>query len=62
MSGHVETGFSALKLAEARKLLVETSLPVSTIAAELGFPSSQHFATRFRKLTGQSPSALRRAG
>jgi AraC-like DNA-binding protein len=55
----LKQAFLALKLAEARKLLVETSLPVSTIAAELGFPSSQHFATRFRQLTGKTPSALR---
>jgi AraC-like DNA-binding protein len=56
----IKQAFLGLKLAEARKLLAETELSVSTIASELGFPSSQHFATRFRQLTGMTPSELRR--
>ncbi len=55
----LKQAFLGLKLAEARKLLAETALSVSTIANELGFPSSQHFATRFRQLTGMTPSELR---
>jgi AraC-like DNA-binding protein len=41
----------------ARRLLEQTSLPVTSIAMELGYCSSQHFATQFRQVTGQSPSA-----
>ena len=57
----LKQAFLTLKLAEAQKLLAETAFPISTIAAELGFPSSQHFATRFRRQTGMTPSALRNA-
>jgi len=33
---------------------------MAAIAYSLGFPSSQHFATQFRKLTGVSPGEWRR--
>ena len=49
------------RIIEAQRLLTETSLPVTTIAYELNYPSSQHFATQFRKLTGDSPGDYRRA-
>jgi AraC-like DNA-binding protein len=47
------------RMEEARRLIGTTNLPVTTVALELGFGSSQHFATRFRQITGQSPTALR---
>ncbi|HTL51584.1 MAG TPA: AraC family transcriptional regulator, partial [Planctomycetota bacterium] len=48
------------KLIEAQRLLSETKLPVTTIALELGFPSSQHFASRYKHYFGRTPSAHRR--
>jgi AraC-like DNA-binding protein len=48
------------RLDEARRLLLQTRLSVTDIAMELGYSSSQHFATQFRRHTGQSPSDCRR--
>jgi len=43
----------------AKKLLRTTETPVVQIALELGFTSSQYFATSFRRITGRTPSAYR---
>ena len=48
------------RLAEARRLLTGTTQPITTIAFELGFSSSQHFANAFRQRCGRSPTAFRR--
>jgi AraC-like DNA-binding protein len=47
------------RLREACELLRHTNTPVTTIAMELGFASSQHFATQFTAHHGVSPSAYR---
>jgi AraC-like DNA-binding protein len=47
------------RLEVARTLLADSSRSITTIALELGFPSSQHFATQFRRVTGQTPGAFR---
>ena len=47
------------RLREACRLLLQTRLPVTTIAMELGYCSSQHFATQFHRHVGCSPSAWR---
>jgi AraC-like DNA-binding protein len=47
------------RLREAQQLLRNTALPVTAVAMELGFASSQHFATQFAALAGCSPSAWR---
>jgi len=41
-------------------LLRTTDTPITRIALELGFGSSQYFATCFRKYAGTSPGAIRR--
>jgi AraC-like DNA-binding protein len=46
---------------EARRLLLETDLPVGVIAQCLGFNSPAYFTRSFQHQTGQSPSAFRRA-
>lgn len=46
----------------ARLLLTTTNLPVKHIAARVGMPDAQHFNKQFRRLTGRSPTATRRAG
>ena len=48
-------------LFEARRLLVETKLPVGKIASSLGFTSPAYFTRAFQHHTGRTPSAFRRA-
>ncbi len=61
-----ETGYSplayasAIRIEEACRLLRESTLSVTDIAFELGFSSSQHFATAFKKHTGHAPTEWRR--
>lgn len=47
------------RVERARELLVEHS--VAATAHRLGFPSPQHFATQFKRLTGFSPSSGKNA-
>lgn len=49
----------ARRMEQAKQILLTTDLPIQVIAMNIGFPNAQHFSTRFRKLTGQSPSAFR---
>lgn len=50
------------KIRAAETLLHETSLSVTMIAMELGFSSSQHFATQFKSVAGESPKSFRANG
>ncbi|MFJ9033102.1 helix-turn-helix domain-containing protein [Streptomyces sp. NPDC102274] len=50
-----------LRMERARLLLAETDLPITMIAADLGYSSSQHFATAFRRDTRTTPSRYRGA-
>lgn len=60
------TGFSPLnyliniRISEAIKLLKRPDVHVTDIALDVGFYSSQHFATTFKKLTGHTPSDFRK--
>jgi AraC-like DNA-binding protein len=47
------------KVEKAKEMLQETRT-VTQIAYELGFSSSQHFATVFRRYTGQPPGQLKK--
>lgn len=47
------------RIKAARRLLQETSDPVTEIALRLGFCSSQHFASLFKRHTGITPLACR---
>jgi AraC-like DNA-binding protein len=47
------------RINEARRLLRETRLGVTAVAMELGYCSSQHFATQFLAQTGLTPSEFR---
>ena len=49
-----------LRIEKARRLLVSTQRPITEIAFECGFASSQYFAGVFRALTGKTASAYRR--
>jgi len=48
------------RIALARRMLVDTSVSITSIAFELGFASSQHFSAQFAMLQGSSPRAYRR--
>ena len=60
------TGFSPLnyliniRISEAIKLLKRPEVHVTDIALDVGFYSSQHFATTFKKLTGYTPREFRK--
>jgi len=47
---------------EARRLLIETDLPVGEIGRRLGFRSAAYFTRAFHKSSGRSPSEFRKAG
>ena len=48
------------RLAEVQRLLRDTSVNITTIAHEFGYPSSQHLSTQFHQATGLTPMAYRR--
>lgn len=50
-----------IRLSEANELLAETSVPIATIAAHLGYPSVSHFSAAFRQLYHCSPRQMREA-
>ncbi len=47
------------RIHEAQRMLTTTDLPITVIAYELHFSSSQHFATQFAQITGLPPSVFR---
>lgn len=49
------------RLRRAKRLLATTTRPVTAIAFDLGFPTSQYFATVFRRYTGLTPVEWRRS-
>lgn len=49
-----------VRLENARKLLVETRLPVSQVAYQCGFSEPSYFTKQFRRLFGEIPSQLRK--
>lgn len=61
-----ETGFTPAdyvrrrRVEHAKERLRESDISITTLAADLGFSSSQHFATVFRNFEGVKPSEFRR--
>ncbi|MEO6888919.1 MAG: helix-turn-helix transcriptional regulator [Ktedonobacteraceae bacterium] len=51
--------FAALRLDEAKRLLLSTSLSVTDVCFELGYASLGSFTSRFTQLVGISPRHLR---
>jgi AraC-like DNA-binding protein len=49
-----------IRISEAIKLLKNQDVSITDIALDLGFYSSQHFSTTFKKLTGYTPSEIRK--
>ena len=50
-----------LRLERARKLLAETALAISEIAAMVGYQSQSHFTKMFKSVTGVTPRVYREA-
>ena len=48
-----------MRLDQARRLLADPDRPITAIAMDLGYPSSQYFATVFRRYVGLTPRAYR---
>lgn len=48
-------------LFEARRLLLETRMPVKAVSQSLGFTSPAYFTRAFQNGTGKTPSAFRKA-
>jgi len=59
MSPH--QAITAARIERAKVLLADSTLPMTEIAIELGFSSSAHFSSRFRQVTGFSPTDWRAA-
>src|SRR2546421_9296103 len=53
---------SAMRLEEAKRLLVSTSFTVSDISHRVGYNSVGTFSARFRSNVGVSPSTYRQLG
>ncbi|MWC27106.1 Ada metal-binding domain-containing protein [Paenibacillus sp. MMS18-CY102] len=49
-----------IRLAEAKRLLANTDMPMAGIASAIGLPSAAHFATWFHKEVEAPPSEYRR--
>ncbi len=48
----------AARIREAKRMLAGGDTSITETAMELGFSSSQHFATQFREFTGTTPRAF----
>ncbi|MEI6258101.1 MAG: helix-turn-helix transcriptional regulator [Planctomycetota bacterium] len=60
MSKTAQQFFEHVRIAEARRLLRETALPVADVAAACGFYDASGFVKRFRLHTGLNPLASRK--
>lgn len=49
------------KMKAAKNLLITTSLPVSLIAAKVGYDNFSHFSKVYKKVMGTTPSSERNA-
>lgn len=51
----------AAQVREAKRLLAETDTKLTAVALDVGCATQQHFSDLFKKLTGETPSAFRKA-
>lgn len=52
---------SELRIDEGKRLLRQTSLPMSEIAERVGYSDISYFSHNFKKVTGQTPSEYRKS-
>jgi len=50
-----------VRIENARRLLVTTTIPIGEVAAHVGFSDALHFSRVMRTMTGLSPTELRRS-
>lgn len=50
----------SIRINAAKKMLINTSLPMSTIAEQAGFTSKTHFSSSFKRIVGIPPTEYRR--
>lgn len=50
----------SIRIKEAQKLLLETNLPISKIALDVGFEDNAYFTKQFKRISGMTPSEYRR--
>lgn len=58
----LRTFMSQARIEQAQRLLDDPQRSVKQIAYQLGFADPHHFSRVFQRITGQTPSAYRRAG
>lgn len=58
----IEQYIISQKIEKVKELLVYDELSVSQIAADLGYSSTAHLSTQFKKLTGHTPSEFKQKG
>ena len=51
---------TSIRIEEAKKLLLDSSLSIADVGERVGYPDQFHFSKIFRKTTGVNPSAFRR--
>lgn len=61
VSRNVSQLVNGYRIEEAKRLLTETDLPVTTIMFEAGFQTKSNFNREFLRATGQNPSDYRRS-
>ena len=49
-----------IKIQKAKNLLFKSDKSITEIAMDLGFSTSQYFATAFKRYTGRTPSSYRK--
>lgn len=60
MGQSVTSYLNAIRIEEAKKLLLDESLPITEVAFKVGYGSVQHFGRTFKAHTGYSPTSWRR--
>jgi AraC-like DNA-binding protein len=58
----IHTFLLQARMAEARKLLLTTDLPIKAVAARLGFRDVYYFSRQFKKIAGVPPGRFRQSG
>ncbi len=58
----IHTFLLQARMAEARKLLLTTDLPIKAIATRMGFRDVYYFSRQFKKIAGVPPGRFRQSG